>query len=53
MLQQKKEFLEEAKEVPAEKIMIDSTFPFEDAEKAYERLNTGRARGKVIVEVAS
>jgi NADPH:quinone reductase-like Zn-dependent oxidoreductase len=34
-----------------EKIMVDSTFPFEDAKSAFERLNTGRARGKVLVEI--
>lgn len=55
-LNQKKEYLEEAVRVlPADKIMVDSTFAFEDAQKAFERLNTGRARGrargKVVVEV--
>ena len=49
----KKEWLEEAKELPTDKIIIDSTFSFENAKSAYERLNTGRARGKVIVEVSS
>lgn len=34
-----------------DKIFIDSTFPFDQADKAYERLNTGRAKGKVVVEV--
>ena len=48
-----KQWLEEAKELPTDKIIIDSTFSFENAKLAYERLNTGRARGKVIVEVAS
>lgn len=81
----KSEYMEEAKELPNENIIIDSTFAFDDAKQAYERLvrpdlhihqevvscsptrisvscvalliqdcaqNTGRTRGKVIVEVA-
>jgi NADPH:quinone reductase-like Zn-dependent oxidoreductase len=52
ILDQKKEYLEEAMRVlPVEKIMVDSTFAFEDAKMAFERLNTGRARGKVVVEI--
>lgn len=47
----KKEWLEEAKELENEQIVIDSVFSFENVKNAYERLNTGRARGKVIVEV--
>jgi len=34
------------------KPQTDSTFAFNDAPKAYEKLKTGRARGKVIVEIA-
>ncbi|KAI9687521.1 MAG: hypothetical protein M1822_002131 [Bathelium mastoideum] len=33
------------------KAVIDSTFELEDAAKAYERLRTNRARGKIIVHV--
>ena len=33
------------------KAVIDSTFELEDAAKAYEKLKTGRARGKIIVHV--
>jgi len=45
ILDQKKEYLHEAVDIlPAEKIMVDSTF-------AFERLDTGRARGKVVVEI--
>ena len=33
--------------------MIDQTFTFEDAPKAIEKLKTGRARGKIVVDVAS
>jgi hypothetical protein len=46
MLDQK-EYLHEAVDMlPAEKIMVDSTFAFEDTKKAFKRLNTGRARGE-------
>lgn len=34
----KPEYLEEAKKLPNEKIIIDSTFAFDDAKQAYERL---------------
>lgn len=30
-------------------VVIDSTYPFDKADEAYARLNTGRARGKVVV----
>ena len=52
ILDMKKEWLEEAKEtlVP-EQVFIDSEFAFDDALKAFERLNTGRARGKVVITV--
>ena len=53
MLDLKNEYLEEAKELHKDQIFIDSTFSMENAKNAYERLNTGRARGKVVVEVAS
>ncbi|SMQ46437.1 unnamed protein product [Zymoseptoria tritici ST99CH_3D1] len=52
VLELKKEWLEESKRLPDDKLITDSTFAFEDARSAYERLNTGRARGKVIVEVS-
>ncbi|KAF2835857.1 NAD(P)-binding protein [Patellaria atrata CBS 101060] len=50
-LEENKAFLEEALQLPTDKIIIDSTFKFEDTKDAYDRLNTGRARGKVVVEV--
>ncbi|GAM87562.1 hypothetical protein ANO11243_055890 [Dothideomycetidae sp. 11243] len=31
------------------KVIIDSTFPFEEAVEAYKKLRTGSARGKIIV----
>lgn len=54
ILGMKTEWLEEAKQVlSADDIYIDSTFAFDDAKAAFERLNSGRARGKVVVKVAS
>jgi NADPH:quinone reductase-like Zn-dependent oxidoreductase len=50
-LETKKEYLEECKELRKDQIFIDSTFSMDNAKDAYERLNTGRARGKVIVEI--
>jgi len=35
------------------KATIDSKFPFEQAPEAFTRLKTGRARGKIVIEVAS
>ena len=52
ILDQRKEYLEDAKNVlEPEDIVIDSTYAFDDAKAAFERLNTGRARGKVVVEI--
>ena len=34
------------------KVVVDEVFEFEDAPKAYEKLRTGRARGKIIVKGA-
>lgn len=33
--------------------VIDTKFSFEEAPKAFEKLKTGRARGKIVVDVAS
>ncbi|EON64844.1 hypothetical protein W97_04078 [Coniosporium apollinis CBS 100218] len=35
------------------KPIIDQKYPFEQAPKAFEKLKTGRARGKIVVDVAS
>ena len=35
------------------KAVIDENFPFEDAQKAFSKLKTGRVRGKIVVDVAS
>ena len=34
------------------KVVVDEVFEYEDAPKAYEKLRTGRARGKIIVKGA-
>lgn len=34
------------------KAVVDHTFAFEEASKAFEKLKTGRARGKIVVDVA-
>ncbi|PVH99882.1 NAD(P)-binding protein [Periconia macrospinosa] len=46
-----REWLEEVVRLPREKIVIDSTFKFDQVREAYERLNTGRTMGKVVVRV--
>ena len=54
VLAKKKEWLEDAKTtLRPENIYIDSVYEFEKAKDAFERLNTGRARGKVVVKVDS
>jgi NADPH:quinone reductase-like Zn-dependent oxidoreductase len=35
------------------KAVVDHQFTFEEAPKAFEKLKTGRARGKIVVDVAS
>ncbi|KAI5481508.1 zinc alcohol dehydrogenase [Pseudohyphozyma bogoriensis] len=40
--------LSEASEL---EIPIDSTWKFEELEQAYDKLNTGRAKGKIVVQV--
>ena len=35
------------------KPVIDQTFPFEQAPNAFEKLRIGRAKGKIVVDVAS
>jgi NADPH:quinone reductase-like Zn-dependent oxidoreductase len=35
------------------KAVIDQTFAFEDALKAFEKLRTGRTKGKIVVNVSS
>lgn len=35
------------------KAVVDTKFPFEQAVQAFEKLKTGRARGKIVIDVAS
>ncbi|KAI4131267.1 MAG: hypothetical protein LQ338_001292 [Usnochroma carphineum] len=35
------------------KAVVDARFPFEEAPRAFEKLKTGRARGKIVVDVAA
>jgi NADPH:quinone reductase-like Zn-dependent oxidoreductase len=53
ILDGKKEYLQEATELPTDMIVIDSTFQFAQVKEAFERLNTGRTRGKVVIEIES
>ncbi|POS73420.1 hypothetical protein DHEL01_v208186 [Diaporthe helianthi] len=46
-------FLEEVLRLPKDKIMIDSTFGFDQVREAFRRLNTGRTRGKVIIRISA
>ncbi|KAK8867868.1 NAD(P)-binding protein [Apiospora arundinis] len=43
--------LEGALRLPKEKIFIDSTYSFDEVREAFDRLNSSRARGKIIVRV--
>ncbi|KAI9152372.1 Reticulon-4-interacting protein 1 [Paramyrothecium foliicola] len=45
-------WLKEAISLPKDKIHIDSIFEFSKVREAFERLNTGRTQGKVIIRVA-
>ena len=51
ILEAKKEWLEECTKLKGDDIVIDSTFDFDRAGEAFERMNTARARGKVMVEI--
>jgi NADPH:quinone reductase-like Zn-dependent oxidoreductase len=35
------------------RVAVDSTYELEDAVKAFERLRSGRARGKIIIHVST
>ncbi|KAF3767096.1 hypothetical protein M406DRAFT_69262 [Cryphonectria parasitica EP155] len=45
----KHSFLEDLVRLPRDKVIIDSTFTFLQVVEAFERLNTGRTRGKVVI----
>lgn len=52
ILDARNDWLEECTQLKGEdEIVIDSTFDFGRVKEAYERLDTGRARGKVVVQV--
>ncbi|KAK9421819.1 putative Enoyl reductase (ER) domain-containing protein [Seiridium unicorne] len=44
-------YLKEIFNLPKDKIIIDSTFSFDQVKEAFDRLNTGRTRGKVVVQI--
>lgn len=46
-------YLEEILSLPKDKIIIDSTFGFDQVREAFDRLNTSRTRGKVVVRVSA
>ncbi|KAI1370680.1 alcohol dehydrogenase [Hypoxylon crocopeplum] len=47
----KSSFLEEVLSLPKDKIILDSTFEFNQVKEAFDRLNTGRTRGKIVIKV--
>jgi reticulon-4-interacting protein 1, mitochondrial len=47
----KQEWLREVAQLDAGDVLVDSTFPLAETKQAYERLDTARARGKIIVEM--
>lgn len=52
-LEFRKEWLEETLNLDRSKIILDSTWDFDQAAEAFAKLHSGRARGKVIVKVCS
>lgn len=44
-------FLEEILNLPKDKIIIESIFEFDQVKEAFDRLNTGRTRGKLVVKI--
>ncbi|KAI0126174.1 alcohol dehydrogenase [Xylariales sp. AK1849] len=50
-LQLNEGWLEKATELRKEDVIIDSVYSFDKVKEAYERLNTGRAKGKVVIEI--
>ena len=51
VLEGRKEWLEEIGGLREEDVVIDSVFPWERTKEAFERMDTGRCRGKVVIEV--
>jgi len=52
-LEFRKEWLEETLSLDRSKIILDSTWEFDQVVEAFAKLNSGRARGKVVVKVCS
>lgn len=52
-LEFRKEWLEETLSLDRNKIILDSTWEFDQVVEAFKKLHSGRARGKVIVKVCS
>lgn len=50
-LETRKDYLEEALHLDKEEIVVDSAFSFEQVREALERMNSGRCRGKVVVNI--
>lgn len=50
-LELKSEWLEEVLRLDTDKIVMDSVWQYGDGRKAFEKLATGRAKGKVVIEV--
>lgn len=51
MLDANKEWLGEIRSLKDDDVIIDSTFKFDKTKEAFERMNTGRCRGKVVIEI--
>lgn len=51
ILESNKEWLEKVTELRSEEITIDSVYQFDMVREAFEKLNTGRARGKIVINV--
>lgn len=49
LLEQLRVWMEEGKV----KAVIDSEYAFEDAQKAYEKIMSGRSKGKVVLKVTA
>ncbi|KAI8956628.1 alcohol dehydrogenase [Daldinia sp. FL1419] len=45
-------FLKELLSLPKDKIVIDSVFGFDHVKEAFDKLNTGRVRGKLVINIA-
>ena len=52
-LEFRKEWLEETLDLDRSKIILDSTWEFDQVVEAFAKLSSGRARGKVVVKVCS